>query len=143
MYRLDLGLYSHPKEFLFVCLCVCVLFCFVFGLFVFLCVCFFRMESELMLAPREKCPPPEKKKFPSGGWNPRRCLKQDSEPSTLPTSYCGPQAGFDPGFAAFEADALPPGRRRGSSMGRWTEKHVCIAVTRNSVLTITGKSPSW
>ena len=25
-----------------------------------------------------------------GGWNPRRCIKQDSESNTLPTSYSGP-----------------------------------------------------
>ena len=29
------------------------------------------------------------KKFPRGGSNPRRCITQDSEPNTLPTSYSG------------------------------------------------------
>ena len=42
------------------------------------------MESEPMLTPREKSPLPEKKIL-RGGWNPRRCIKQDSEPNTLPT----------------------------------------------------------
>ena len=41
-------------------------------------------ESKLMLTPREKSPLP--KILPGGGWNPRRCIKEDSEPNTLPTS---------------------------------------------------------
>ena len=32
--------------------------------------------------------------LPRGGWNPRRCIKQDSEPNTLPTSYSGPRTPF-------------------------------------------------
>ena len=71
-HRLDLGLYSHPKE--------------------------FEgggggggggMESEPMLTPREKFPLPEKNLI-RGGSNPGRCIKQDSEPDTPPTSYSGP-----------------------------------------------------
>ena len=31
------------------------------------------------------------KNLPRRGSNPRRCIKQDSEPITLPTSYYGPQ----------------------------------------------------
>ena len=65
VHRLDLSLYSHRKEIL--------------G----------DMESEPMLTPREKSPIP-KKKFLRGGSNPRRCIKQDSESNTLPTSYSGP-----------------------------------------------------
>ena len=61
MHRLDLGLYSHPKELL----------------------------EEWSQNPREKSPPPEKNLL-RGGSNPRRCVKQDSEPNTLPTSYSGP-----------------------------------------------------
>ena len=44
------------------------------------------MQSEPMLTPWEKSPLPENI-LPRGGWNPRRCIKQDSEPNTLPTSY--------------------------------------------------------
>ena len=46
-----------------------------------------------MLTPREKFPIPEKI-LPGGGWSPRRCIKQDSQPNTQPWSYSGPhQAG--------------------------------------------------
>ena len=41
------------------------------------------MESEPMLTPREKSPLPEKILLERGS-NPRRCIKQDSEPNTLP-----------------------------------------------------------
>ena len=65
MHRLDLGLYSHPKEF--------------WGNGV---------RSHVN----------SKGKIPStgrillrGGWSPRRCIKQDSEPSTLPTIYSAPR----------------------------------------------------
>ena len=61
MHRLDLGLYSHPKE---------------FG---------GGMEFEPMLTPREKSPLPEN--FPRGGSNPRRCGQRVQ---TLPTSYSSP-----------------------------------------------------
>ena len=40
------------------------------------------------LRPREKSPLP-KIILPRGGSNPQRCIKQDSEPNTLPTSYNG------------------------------------------------------
>ena len=43
-----------------------------------------------MLTPREKSPIPEKILL-RGGSNPRRCVKQDSEPNTLPTCYSGPR----------------------------------------------------
>ena len=46
------------------------------------------MESEPKLTPREKSLP--EKIRPRGGSNPRRCVKQDSEPDALPTSYSGP-----------------------------------------------------
>ena len=55
---------------------------------------FGRMESEPMLTPREKFPLPEKN-LPRGGSNRRRCIKQDSEPNTLATSYPGPSPGID------------------------------------------------
>ena len=65
VHRLDLGLYSHPKEFL--------------G----------GVEFEPMLTPREKSPLPEN--FPRGGLNPRHC----GQPAqTLPTSYSGPIQSF-------------------------------------------------
>ena len=64
MHRLDLGLYSHPKE---------------FG-------GGGGLEFEPMLTPREKSPLREN--FPRGGSNPRRCGQRAQ---TLPTSYSGPQ----------------------------------------------------
>ena len=63
VHRLDLGLYSHPKEF--------------FG----------GMELEPMLTPRDKPPLPEN--FPRGGLNQRRCGQRIQ---TLPTSYSGPRS---------------------------------------------------
>ena len=78
VHRLDLGLYSHPKEFFF----------------------FFLgggggggMEFEPMLSPREKSPLPEN--FPRGGSNPRRCGQRAQ---TLPTSYSGPQLLLESGY---------------------------------------------
>ena len=62
MHRLDLGLYSHPKEF--------------FG----------GMEFEPMLTPREKSPLPEN--VPRGGSNPRRCGQRAQ---ALPTELFQPQ----------------------------------------------------
>ena len=51
------------------------------------------MESEPMLTPREKSPLREK--FSSkGGSYPRRCIKQDSEPNTLPTELFRPLQHF-------------------------------------------------
>ena len=64
VHRLDLGLYSHQKR--------------VLG----------EMESEPMLTPRAKIPS-TRKILPRGGSNPRRCIKQGSDPDTLPTSYFG------------------------------------------------------
>ena len=45
--------------------------------------------NQPMLTPREISPLPEKILL-KGGWNPRPCIKQDSEPSTIATSYSGP-----------------------------------------------------
>ena len=64
MHRLDLGLYSHPKEF--------------FG----------GMEFEPMLTPREKSPLPEN--IPRGGSNPRRCGQRAQ---ALPTELFRPHKG--------------------------------------------------
>ena len=50
------------------------------------------MESEPMFTPMEKSPQPENS--PQRRIEPRRCIKQDSEPSTLPTSSSGPIALF-------------------------------------------------
>ena len=61
VHRLDLGLYSHPKEF------------------------FLGMEFEPMLTPREKSPLREN--VPRGGSNPWRCGQRVQ---TLPMSYSGP-----------------------------------------------------
>ena len=57
------------------------------------------MEFEPMLTPREKSPVPQKI-LPRGESNPRRCIKQDREPNTLPTELFRPP---DPG-ADMEAD---------------------------------------
>ena len=62
MHRLDLGLYSHPKE---------------FG----------GMESEPMLIPNKKNPLYRRLKE---GSNPRCCVTQDSEPNTPPTELFRP-----------------------------------------------------
>ena len=62
VHRLDLGLYSHPKE-------------------------FWGIESEPILIPREKSPLRRLR----GGSNPRRCITQNSEPNnTLPTELFRP-----------------------------------------------------
>ena len=73
MCRLNLGLYSHPKE-----------------------VFFGRrggggggLESEPMLTPREKSPLPEKIHL-RGGSNQRRCMKQNSQPNTQPAELLQP-----------------------------------------------------
>ena len=72
---------------------------------------------------REKSPLPEKKNLLRGESTPRRCIKQDSWPNTLPKSYSGPhwgvpicmtrlgkrpvaKAGFEPRPACLEANAL-------------------------------------
>ena len=64
--ELDLGLYSYPKEF--------------WGNGV--------RTHVPMLTPREKSPPPHF--VLKGGWEPQRCIKQGSQPDTLPTSYSAP-----------------------------------------------------
>ena len=86
MHRLALGLYSHPKEFL--------------GNGVRTHVnCEGKTSSNGKILPR-------------GGWNPQHCLKQDSEPNTLPTEPFGsPKMGFSRGSTALEADAIQPLRR--------------------------------
>ena len=48
------------------------------------------MESEPMFTPKGKIPF-TRKILPREGSNPWRCIKQDSEPNTLPTSYSGPR----------------------------------------------------
>ena len=64
VHRLDLGLYSHLKEFL--------------------------GTGVRTHANSKGKIPSTGKNFLRGGLNPWRCIKQDSEPTTLPTSYCGP-----------------------------------------------------
>ena len=64
VHRLNLGSYSHPKEF---------------------------WGNEITTHVNFKGKIPSAGKIlPSGGSNPRRCIKQDSEPNTLPTDYSGP-----------------------------------------------------
>ena len=61
VHRLDLGLYSHPKE-------------------------LWGMESEPILTPREN---PLYRRL-RGGSDAQRCITQDSEPDTLPTELFRP-----------------------------------------------------
>ena len=87
VHRLDLSLYSHPKE--------------VFLLLLFFCfVCFFVLFFFLgggggedgvrtYINSKGKKSPLRKNLF-RGGSNPRRCIKQDSEPNTLPTELPAP-----------------------------------------------------
>ena len=63
--KLDPGLYSHPKEFV--------------GKRV---RAHFNSKGKI---------PSTGKILPRGGSNPRRCIKQDSEPNTLTMSYSGPR----------------------------------------------------
>ena len=66
MHRLDLGLYSHPKE-------------------------FWGNGVRNIVNSRRKIPSTGNILL-RGGWNPRRCVKQDSEPNTLPTSCPAPRS---------------------------------------------------
>ena len=50
---------------------------------------FLGMESEPKLTPKK---PSTRKILHKGGSNPRRFIKQDSKPNTLPTSYSGPHS---------------------------------------------------
>ena len=101
MLRLDLGLYSHdhPKE-------------------------FWGVESEPMLTPREKIPLCQRLR---GRSVPRRCIRQNNEPNTLPTELLRPP------------DALPAGegggvcvnveRARGGEQGRLCGPWVPVLIT--------------
>ena len=74
VHRLDLGLYSHPKEF--------------WGNGVRT-----HVNSKGIIPPPPPPPPsPTGNNSPRGGLNPRRYIKQDSEPNTLPMSYSGPDS---------------------------------------------------
>ena len=61
VHRLDLGLYSHPKE-------------------------FWGNGVRTHVNSKGKIPSTGKILL-RGGWDPRRCIKQDSQPNTLPASY--------------------------------------------------------
>ena len=66
MHRLNLGLYSHPKEFL-------------------------GNGVRARVNSKGKIPSTGgKKNLLRGGQNARSCIKQDSEPKILPRSYSGP-----------------------------------------------------
>ena len=100
VHRLDLGLYSHPKE---------------FG------------GSGVRTHVNSKGKPPSTRKIlPRGGWNPRRCIKQDSEPNTLPTSYSGPlKVEFDLGSAAHRGENdLPQSHGAGATCSRLTAESI-------------------
>ena len=76
VHRLDLGLSSHPKE-------------------VGVCLGFFWGEGggdgvRTHVNSKGKIPSTEKILY-RGGSNPRCCIKQDSEPNTLPASYSVPR----------------------------------------------------
>ena len=62
--RLDLGLYCHPKE-------------------------FWGNGVRTLVNCKGKIPSTGKNLL-RGGLNPQRCIKEDSEPNTLPMSYLGP-----------------------------------------------------
>ena len=63
LHRLDLGLYSHPKEF---------------------------WGNGVRTHVNSKGKIPSTREILRGGLNPLRCIKQDSEPNTLRTIYSGP-----------------------------------------------------
>ena len=65
VHTLDLGLHSHPKE-------------------------FWGNGVRTHVNSKGKIPHTEKNLL-RGGSNPQRCIKQDSEPNTLPSSNSGPQ----------------------------------------------------
>ena len=70
--RLDLGLYFHPKEFL---------------------------ENGIRTHVNSKGKIPSTGNIlPRGGSNPQRCMKQNSEPNTLPRSSSGPFVDSNPKF---------------------------------------------
>ena len=84
VHRLDLGLYSHPKELLVFCLFFCLfvcLFC-LFGFFFFNGVRT-HVNSKRKISSTGKI-------LLRGRSNPRSCIKQDSDPNTVSTSYSGP-----------------------------------------------------
>ena len=64
------------------------------------------MESEQMLTPKGKMPSTGKILL-RGGSNPRRCIKQDSEPNRLPTSYFSPGSVPDTQFACCSEQQRP------------------------------------
>ena len=64
VHRLGLGLHSHPKQFL-------------------------GNGVQTHINSKGKIPSTGKNLL-RGGWNPQHCIKQDSEPNTLPTSYWRP-----------------------------------------------------
>ena len=59
------------------------------------------MESEPMLTPRKN--PSTGKILPRGVSHPWRCIKPDSEPNTLPTSYSGPYTTCTDFYLALES----------------------------------------
>ena len=69
VHRLDLGLYSHPKE-------------------------FWGNGVRTHANSKGKIPSTGKKILPAERSNPGRCIKQDSGLNTLPVSYSGPLSGF-------------------------------------------------
>ena len=88
VHRLDLGLYFHPKEF--------------WGNGVRTHVNFKgKIPSTRMILHR-------------GGWNPWRCIKQDSQPNTLPFSYSGPHQAGQPAQHTTNQLFQPPSSRTAS-----------------------------
>ena len=66
VHKLDLDLYSHLKE-------------------------FWGKEVRTHVNSKGKIPSKRKKNLPRGVSNPRRCIKQDSDPNTISTRYSGPE----------------------------------------------------
>ena len=83
VHRLDLGLYSHPKEF-----------------------CGNRVR--IHVNSKATIPSARKKNSPQRRLNPRRCITQDREPNTLPTSYSDPGCGHLTTILGHQMPPAPP-----------------------------------
>ena len=88
LHRLYLGSYSHPKDFL---------------------------GNGVRTHVNSKGKIPSTGKIlPRGGWNPRHCIKQHSQPNTLPTSYSGPHQAGQPAQHTTNELFRPPSSRTAS-----------------------------
>ena len=93
VYRLDLGLYSHPIE---------------YG--------GNGVRTHVISNGRI---PSTGNMIPRGGSNPRRCIKQDSQPNTLPASYSGPHQGQRAQHTTSELFRPPSSRTASPTHYQW------------------------